>query len=326
MVNTSEYKLAKYLDTFIKPNIPSSYMTDSTDRFLNDLHKYDFSPDDKVVSFDVVSLYTNIPLLETIEIITESVYDENSVIVPPFPKLIFKKLLTIATQGMFMYNDKLYKQIDGVAMGSPLGPSLANFFLGFLEKTKIMKSELRPNFYSRYIDDIFAVFKDSNNVQLFLDFINDIHINIKFTVEHAEDTFPFLNLYIKFVDYNIETTVYRKPTHTGQMLNFKAICPNIWKQGLILCHLNIAKRLCSTDDLFNDEVSKLKSMFYQNGYPDSFFEKVLNKFLNPEMPKDKDEEEYVIFKVPFVGDCIIKTNTILANIQGPPSKRQTDCY
>ena len=139
MVNTSEYKLAKYLDNFIKPNIPSSYMTDSTDRFLNDLHKYDFSPDDKVVSFDVVSLYTNIPLLETIEIISESVYDENSVIVPPFPKLIFKKLLTIATQGMFMYKDKLYKQIDGVAMGSPLGPSLANSFLGFLEKTIIMK-------------------------------------------------------------------------------------------------------------------------------------------------------------------------------------------
>ena len=89
------------------------------------------TPEDKVVSFDVVSLYTNIPLLETIEIISESVYDENSVIVPPFPKLIFKKLLTIATQGMFMYNDKLYKQIDGVAMGSPLGPSLANFSWDF---------------------------------------------------------------------------------------------------------------------------------------------------------------------------------------------------
>ena len=64
------------------------------------------------------------------------------------------------------------------------------------------------------------------------------------------------------------------------MLNFKTVCPNIWKQDLILCHLNIAKRLYPTYDLFNDEVSKIKSMFHQNKYPDSFFEKVLNKFLN----------------------------------------------
>ena len=57
--------------------------------------------------------------------------------------------------------------------------------------------------------------------------------------------------------------------------------------------------MCSPDDLFN-EVSELKSMFYQNGYPHSLFEEVLHKLLNPEMSKDK--EECVVFKVPFVGD------------------------
>ena len=59
-----------------------------------------------------------------------------------------------------------------------------------------MKSDLRPDFYSISIDDIFAVFKDSDYVKLFLDFINSIHRNINFPVENAEETFPFLNPYI----------------------------------------------------------------------------------------------------------------------------------
>ena len=56
----------------------------------------------KVVSFDVVSLYTNIPLLETIQIIADSIYDASSVKKPAFPKASCIKLLTIATQGIFM--------------------------------------------------------------------------------------------------------------------------------------------------------------------------------------------------------------------------------
>ena len=302
MVNTSEYELGKYLDTFIQPNIPSSYITNSTDQFLDNLKHYDFSPNDQTVSFDVVSLYTNIPLLETIKIISDTIYSDISCKVPPFPKLIFEKLLTIATQGMFMYNGILYKQTDGVAMGSPLGPSLANFFLGHLEKTKIMISDLTPAFYSRYIDDIFAVFKNKDHVQPFLNFINDIHVNIKFTVEYANDIFPFLNLEVHFKGDSFDTTVYRKPTHTGQMLNFNAVCPIAWKKGVILCHLNIAKRLCSNDELFNLEVDKLRQMFYDNGYPSFFFQNVLNKFLSPTNPKDDDCDDFTVFKIPFIGE------------------------
>ena len=128
MINTPEYKLAKFLDEYIKPNIPISLSCNSTDIFLENLKSFTLTPNMKVVSFDVVSLYTNIPLLETINIIADVLYSVNSVKVPPFPKKSFIKLLIIASQGIFMYRDKVYKHTDGVAMGSPLGPSLANFF------------------------------------------------------------------------------------------------------------------------------------------------------------------------------------------------------
>ena len=134
MIGTAEYKLAKYLDGFIKPNISTTYSVNSTSAFMDVLHDFSFSEGDNLVSFDVVSLYTNVPLDETIKLISDYVYSDESKRVPPFPKKVFIKLLKFSTSGMFLYNDKLFRQTDGVAMGSPLGPSLANFFLGHLEK------------------------------------------------------------------------------------------------------------------------------------------------------------------------------------------------
>ena len=69
----------------------------------------------KVVSFDVVFYYTNIPLIETINITANTLYSVNSFKTPPFPKESFIKLLTIGTQGIFIYKDKICKRTDGVA-------------------------------------------------------------------------------------------------------------------------------------------------------------------------------------------------------------------
>ena len=88
------------------------------------------------------------------------------------------------------------------------------------------------------------------------------------------------------------------------MLNFKAICPDSWKRGLILCLLNIAKHVCSSEDLFNLEVDKLRQMFKLNGYPLYYFNKVLDKFLNSSNNDNdnldsNDDVEFVCNKNPF---------------------------
>ena len=185
MINTSEYYLAKYLDTFIQPNIPISYSVSSTSQFLDTLKHYVFSPSDKIISFDVVSLFTNVPLSETIDLICEKVYSPSSLKTPPFKKLFFKRMLKLACEGIFMYRNKFYKQSDGVAMGSPLGPSLANFFLGYLETTFFQSNLYFPQFYCRYVDDIFAVFKNEQDIDNFFNYINSVHPNMKFTKDVA---------------------------------------------------------------------------------------------------------------------------------------------
>ena len=85
-----------------------------------------------MVSYDVVSLFTNVPLKDTIKIVTDLVYADDSVTEPPFEKDIFRKLLLRCSQSYFMFNDILYMQIDGVSMGGPLAPSMANAFLAHL--------------------------------------------------------------------------------------------------------------------------------------------------------------------------------------------------
>merc|ERR1711867_120262 len=155
---------------------------------------------------------------------------------------------------------------------------------------------------NRYIDDICAIFAEGDNIQHFLNFINDLHANIKFTIEYATDTFPFLNMEMKFNDFSFDSWVYRKPTHTGLMLNFSTICPETWKRGLILCLLNIAKHICSNDELFKLEINKLCDMFKLNGYPNYYFNKILKKFLNPTINDNLNtivEDNFIIIKIPF---------------------------
>ena len=310
MIGSAEYHLAKFLDNLIKPHIPDTYMVGSTPAFLDKLKEVTFSPTDCLVSFDVASLFTNVPLKETIDTISRYLYPKDAVSCMPFPEKSFKKLMQIATGGFFMYKDKLFTQTDGVAMGNPLGPTLANFFLADLETRMFDQfGGVKPKGYVRYVDDIFCVFEDKSQITPFFDFLNNLHKNLKFTVELGTDSLPFLNTRIEIDGSNFNSCIYRKPTHTGVFMNFTAVVPRKWKFGLILCLLNTAKTVCSTESYFNQEVAKLRNMFSANNYPRSFFDQALQKFLHKQNTPILDssttssEKSGITFSLPFVGEA-----------------------
>ena len=92
-----------------------------------------------MVSFDVVTLFTNVSLNKTIDIILRKVYEEN-VISTNIKKHHMKELLLLCTHGVpFTFNGETYMQKDGVMMGSPLGAQFANVFMTELENTLIAK-------------------------------------------------------------------------------------------------------------------------------------------------------------------------------------------
>ena len=114
-----------------------------------------------LVSFDVHSLFTNIPLKEIIKLAAD-------LIKTSYPNLKISsdnltKLFKFATcETHFLFNGKFYDQIDGVAMGSPLAPVLANLFMGHNEKLELENFQwIQPSYYRRYVDDIYLVFNNS---------------------------------------------------------------------------------------------------------------------------------------------------------------------
>ena len=149
-------------------------------------------------------------------------------------------------------------------MGSPLGPTLANFFQGCIEeKIFVHNKKLLPKLYLRYTDDVYAVFNCDNDCLKFLEVLNSQHKDIKLTVEKATKflTLNFLHVQIKLLNNGYKTCVWRKPTNTGVLLNFNATCPTAWKTGLITCLLCLAKIACSNCELYTIEVKKLCRLF-----------------------------------------------------------------
>ena len=91
---------------------------------------------------------------------------------------------------------------------------------------------LLPELYLRYIDGVYAIFDSNQNCDDFLPILNSQHQSVKFTVEKATDSLPFLDVEIKFDEFGFKTSVWRKPTDTELLLNFRSTCPNAWKSIL----------------------------------------------------------------------------------------------
>ena len=193
-------------------------------------------------------------------------------------------------------------------MGSPLGPTLANFFLAKRAK-RIMSitSSNHPLLHLRYVDDIFAVFETNESCLKFLDtgILNSQHKNIKFTVEYGSELMCFLDVEIKVKGNGCDTWTWRKTTHTGLLQHFDALCPLKWKSGVILCLLNRAKAICSFKFLSQNDVIKLRQVFFSNGYPIWFFNKFLQRFLtvdNDLSDRERSEINSVVYlNVPYIG-------------------------
>ena len=140
-------------------------------------------------SLDADSLFTNIPLEETINICTNLLYNNEDVIEGMNKSEIKNLLLLAAEKSYFIFNDVLYKQKDGVVMGLPLGPTMANVFLSFYEIKWLEQcpKEFKPVFYRRYVDDIFVLFESAEHPSKFRNYFNTCHPNMSFSFEQEKN-------------------------------------------------------------------------------------------------------------------------------------------
>ena len=281
-LGTFNYNLAKYFVPILEPLTKNECTVKNSYEFVNEVSEIKLDQF-TMASLDVTSLFTQIPLDETIDIICDSLFKENA----KFKKLTkpqFKELLNFAVKDSpFQFNNKLYTQVDGVAMGSPLGPTFANCFMCFHEEKWLddCPLEFRPLYYRRYVDDCFVLFRKPEHIPKFQNYLNSKHANIKFTVEHESDgTLPFLDVLLTRNRNQISTSIYRKPTFTGLGLNFLSFVPENFKINAIKTLLYRCYHLSSDWKFVHMEIDYLTNFFKNNHYPLHVIHRNIRNFLN----------------------------------------------
>ena len=280
-INTPTYKLAKFLVNIMEPLTKDAYTVKDTFSFAEEIRTQD--SDYWMSSFDVDSLFTNIPLDETIGICCDKLFQSEN-IVSGLSKDQFRDLLELATkESFFLLNGQYYKQIDGVAMGSPLGPTLANVFLCHHEKNWLdnCPNEFKPYYFKRYVDDVFCLFSDEKHVHRFLEYLNSCHPNMSFTFENEVDnSLPFLDVKVIRSDRHFITSIYHKPTFSGVYTNYCSFIPDLYKRNLVSTLLFRMFTICSSWELMHRQVVNLKSILRKNSYPKNLTEKLIKKFFD----------------------------------------------
>ena len=100
-------------------------------------------------------------------------------------------------------------------MGSPLGLTLINVFVGYY-KEKLSSQTRKPPIYFRHVDHPFAIFNNEAEADQFLTKLNYLRPFLKFTFEKEKGKcLPFLDVYVERADTGFETSLYRKTTFTG---------------------------------------------------------------------------------------------------------------
>ena len=224
------------------------------------------------MSYDVSALFTNVPLKETIEILVDKAFEGdwfNKTHGMQLQKHQLTDLLEITTTNqLFQFNGELYEQTDGIAMGSPLEPLLANVFMCHIENQLEQKSMI-PSFYRRYVDDTLVSMPNTESATDFLQVLNNVHPSLSFTMELEHDgSIPFLGTVL-----TLTTEVYRKPTDTGLLLHFQSHVDSRYKKGLVNTMVNRVYRPSSTKEGFAKECNKLRT-----SYPKRLVDSSIDKF------------------------------------------------
>ena len=196
----------------------------------------------------------------------------------------FKQLLTLSVKSScFLFNDVYYKQVDGVTMGSPLGPTLTNLFSVYYEHKWLEKCPLqfRPKYYRRYVDDIFLMFESRDHVKKFYKYMNSRHLNFQFTCEEeSNNKISFLDISVTRINNKLTTSLCGKKTFSGVYLNFNSFLPMDYKKGLIHTLLFRAYNICADYVTLHTEIEFLKSIWQRNSFPLLFIDKCIKIFLD----------------------------------------------
>ena len=275
-IGAPSYKLSKYITSLISPlaGRTDSHVKNSK-HFVEMMSGLRIEDDEMLVSFDVSSLFTNVPVDEAVRVIHDRLQNDVTLCdrTTLSPDRVAELLEVCLRSTYFCYGGTFYEQQEGAAMGSPVSAAVANLYMEFFEDLALRSAPVTPRLWKRYVDDTCCIVK-KGTVEALLGHLNSVRPSIKFTVEVEKDgTLPFLDTLLQRKgDGSLDVTVYRKPTHTDRYLDFQSHHPPHVKRGLVRCLFDRARSVTSSQDNLQKEERHLAKVLKQNGYPGAFIQ------------------------------------------------------
>lgn len=246
-------------------------------QFTDSLKHTQIQNNEIMVSFDVVSLFPSIPIDIALNILKGWL---TSLDISADKTSEYLNLTHLCMkQNAFTFKEKFYVLSHGTAMGNPLSPFLANIFMDHFEKSAKEKFTYFPRIWFRYVDDIFAIFDKSENLDNFLSQLNSMYTSINFTVEiEKSNEIPFLDLkVIRNSDGNIEFDIYRKITHTDRYIFHDSHHTPTHKRAAFNSLVHRLINIPLTEERYKRELRYIHEIAKFNGYSPSLVNHILNK-------------------------------------------------
>ena len=272
------YGVAKELAKILKSLVGKSpHHITSTQDFVEQANQIKLEPGECLSSYDVSALFTSVPIDPPLNIIKD-LLDKDTTLKERTVMEVSDIILLLEfclKNTYFSFQDQFYEQVEGAAMGSPVSPIVAHLYMEYLEQ-KALSTAPTPKFWHRYVDDTFVIHKEANK-KGFLQHINSVDPALRLTVEdNKEDgSISFLDTIVKpEADGTLSITVYRKPTHTDQYLQWDSHHHLSAKFSVIQTLSHRASTVCSKPELLQQEKDHLRKALTKCKYPKWALDKV----------------------------------------------------
>lgn len=277
----------------------------------------------KLMSLDVVDMYTNIPVNKVLQIIEENKLGgyENK-------KELVSLIKECMEQNYFRFNNKFYIQKRGLPMGSPMSPLLAEIYMNNMEN-KIMESKthnLKIKKWLRYVDDILIIWEGTDEEwKQFVEEINNMEETIKFKMEIGNQEINFLDLNIKMTKDNFIFDIYRKETFTDAIIPNDSYHPMQYKMAAISNYCHRVNNCIRNEKIKMKEIRRIKKIVKNNKYNPNIVDNMIRKIKvkderGNECIKEKEEYKgsvsYIGYETKKIKDMFKKHNIEIAVKKG----------
>lgn len=245
------------------------------------------NPDEHFYSYDVISMFTNIPVSRAIDAVKRR--QKQLDVDNQKMKIIIDVILLVCHKSTeITFNGKIYKQIKGMKMGSSLSPILSDFVMEDMLDHVFATIE-RPIMVIKYVDDILSASNEEDAKKLF-ERLNEMDEHIKFEMEEEKDnSINYLDIKILNKPFDLTTKWYQKLISSGRFLNYLSHHPS---SVIINTAIAFVQTMINNTSMeyYNEIIITAKKLLTINSYPENISNIIINKAQEKIHEKEKEKD------------------------------------